>query len=459
MSRASRNGKDELEKLVAIRTAELHLLNSQLQQEIAEHERTALELKKSEEKFRTIADYAYNWEYWLSSKGEYLYNSPSCEGLTGYTAEEFMADSDLLIKSIVHPDDIDKVKEHCACSCYTSKEAQHLIFRIITKKGELRWVAHSCQPVLDSHGRFLGRRASNRNITTLKLIEEHVNRSEERFRLALDASSDGVWDRNLVTDEVFYGENWYHVLGYSDSDAKSNSLTWEKLLHPDDRAKTISAGQNHIKGVTSRYEAEFRMKNKAGEWQWFLSRGKVVERDEDGKPLRFIGTHTDITKNKKIEEELQDIQATLEKKVEERTDQLQEVNTALTVLLKKIEQDKVDLELQILANVAERINPYLEKLKKQSLNAKQTSIVKILALNIQEITSSFTHSVSLNCGKLTPTEIQIANFVKHGMSSKEIAELMNLAPGTISIHRKNLRKKLGISGKKVNLQSYLSSYL
>lgn len=458
MSNASRKTNAELEKLVEKRTAELRLVNKQLQQEIAENKGIALRLRKSEEKFRTIADYTYNWEYWLSPRGEYLYNSPSCEGLTGYTAEEFMADSDLLLKSIVHPDDIDKVKEHYTCSCYTSREAKHIIFRIITKKRELRWVAHSCQPVYDSHGQFLGRRASNRNITTQKLIEEHVYHSEERFRMALDASSDGVWDRNLVTNKVYYGENWYRVLGYSDLDAKNKSLSWEELLHPDDKAKTISAERNHIEGLTCCYEAEFRMRNKAGEWQWFLSRGKVVERDETGKPLRFIGTHTDITKNKKNEAELQNIQATLEKKVEERTAEIQEVNIALKVLLKKIEQDKIDLEQQILANIAERINPYLEKLKNQRLDTNQASIVNIVAANIQEITSSFTHSVSLGNEKLSPTEMQIANLVKHGRSTKEIAELMNLAPGTISIHRKNLRKKLGISRHKVNLQSYLSSY-
>lgn len=458
MNKASLEANEELEKLVEKKTAELERLNKQLQQEIAEHKYTALQCMKSEEKFRTIADYTYNWEYWLSAKGEYIYNSPSCEGLTGYTAEEFMADSDLLLKSIVHPDDIARVKEHCSCSCYTSREANHIVFRIITKKGELRWVAHSCQPVHDSHGQFVGRRASNRNITALKLLEEHVNQSEKRFRLALDASSDGVWDWNLITNETFYGEKWYRVLGYTDGDAKNKSLSWEELLHPDDKAKTISTQQNHIGGVTSHFEAEFRMRNKAGKWQWFLSRGKVVERDESGKPLRFIGTHTDITKNKKIETELQNIQNSLEKKVNERIAEIQEVNIALKVLLKKIEQDKIDVEQQILTNVAVLVTPYLETLQKQRLDGNQASIVNILAANIQEITSSFSHSVSLDHGKLTPKEMQIANLVKHGTSTKEIAEMMNLAPGTISIHRKNIRKKLGISRQKVNLQSYLSSY-
>lgn len=252
---------------------ELNLVKQQLTKMLEEHGDTIFQLKKSEEKFRTIADYTYNWEYWLSPNGDFLYNSPSCEGLTGFSPEEFAADQDLLL-SIIHPDDLNAFQNHREHACYTSGEAQHIVFRIITKDGELRWVAHSCQPVHNSQGQFLGRRGSNRNITALKLIEEQITLSEERFRLALDASSDGVWDRNLVSNEEYCGENWYHVLGYTKLDVKNNALTWEELLHPDDKAKTLVALQQHLDGLTSRYETEFRMRNKAGTWQWFLSRGK-----------------------------------------------------------------------------------------------------------------------------------------------------------------------------------------
>ena len=317
MSDSSPKNKNDKIKLLEKKNDELRMVNQQLKKVVAEHDRIALKLKKSEEKFRTIADYTYNWEYWMNSDGEFLYNSPSCEDLTGYSSEEFMNDPALLM-SIVHPDDLEQFVKHRDHSCYTSREAKHVTFRIITKAGDLRWIAHSCQPVHDSHGHFLGRRASNRNITAQKLAEEEINRSEERFRLALDASSDGVWDRNLVTGKVFYGENWQHVLGYTEEDIKNKSLEWEELLHPDDKHKAMTAIQNHFEGLTSRYEAEFRMRNKSEEWQWFLSRGKVVERSETSKPLRFIGTHTDITENKKNEIELQNMHDILEKKVGRR---------------------------------------------------------------------------------------------------------------------------------------------
>lgn len=445
-----------MNKLQKEKISELDLVKQHLKKVLEEHGRAILQLKESEEKFRTIADYTYNWEYWLSSEGEILYNSPSSEGLTGYSAEEFISDPDLFL-FIIHPDDQDNFKEHRECACYTSGEAKHIVFRIMTKEGNLRWVAHSCQPVYNSEGQFLGRRASNRNITAQKLTEEQIILSEERLRLALDASSDGVWDRNLISNEEYFGENWHQVLGYTKHDVKTNSLSWDDLLHPDDKPSTLAAMKLHLDGLTPRYESELRMRNKAGEWQWFLSRGKVVERNGAGSPIRFIGTHTDITKNKKAELELQNMQEILERKVAERTKEILEVNIALKVLLKKMGKDKIDLEQKISSNIARLVDPYLEKLQDIKLNAQHRIIVDMLAANLNELTSSFTSTVSSGLDKLTPTELQVANLVKHGKVTKDIAGLMNLAPGTISIHRKNIRKKFGISQQKTNLQAYLSS--
>ena len=134
--------------------------------------------------------------------------------------------------------------------------------------------------------------------------EEALRQSEKRFRLALDATSDGVWDRNPITGEVYYGENWARILGYTLDEIAQENLTWEKLLHPEDKVAAMAKVQDHLDGKTSRYIAEFRMRNKAGNWKWILARGKVVEWDSHNRPLRFVGTHKDITERKRIEEEL-----------------------------------------------------------------------------------------------------------------------------------------------------------
>ena len=288
--------------------------------------------------------------------------------------------------------------------------------------------------------------------------EKALELSEKRFRLALDASSDGVWDWNLIDDKVYYGTNWHRLLGYTDDDMKTTSLSWDTVMHPDDMEKTMVQLEEHIKGRTNRYEIEFRMKRKDGGWQWILSRGKIVEWDQTGKPSRFIGTNVDIARLKNVEKELQNAYSKLDRKVRERTKELEETNIALKVLLQKRNESKKILEQQILDNVTDLIEPYLSKLEKMTLTADQQVLIDILETNIKEITSPFSRDLSLNFTKLTPAEVQVANLVKQGKRTKDIGLLLNLSPGTISIHRKNIRKKLGLTNQRINLQSFLASY-
>ncbi len=148
----------------------------------------------------------------------------------------------------------------------------------------------------------------------------------------------------------------------------------------------------------------------------------------------------------------------LELKVKERTRNLEEANIALTVLLKKRDKDKKRLEEQVLANTKELIIPYLEKLNKTHLTRDQRSCLEIVDKNLKELTSPFIRSLSSKFLKLTPAELQVANLIRHGMTTKEIATTLNLSVETINNHRKHIRKKSGITNKKINLQTILSSF-
>ena len=287
------------------------------------------------------------------------------------------------------------------------------------------------------------------------LVEQELVASESRFRLALDASSNGVWDRNLVTGEVYFGENWHRTLGYADGN-EIGGETFESLLHPDDRPQVLALREAHAQGKTDRYEAEFRIRNKAGDWQWMLSRGQAVVRDAQGRALRVIGTHTDITRLKQVEAELEHARADLERRVRERTEELYQANTALTVLLKKREGDQAILAEQVMANTAKLVEPFLDRLADSGLTGTQRELVDILRANIKELTSPFARDFSNKLIHLTPVEIQVANLIKLGKRTKEIAAIMHLSPGTISIHRKNIRRKLELTHRKTNLQTMLS---
>lgn len=289
-----------------------------------------------------------------------------------------------------------------------------------------------------------------------RIAEAQLRASENRFRLALDAASNGVWDRNLLTGEVYYGTNWQHTLGYGGDSAISGAPAFEDLVHPDDLERVLAQREAHIRGETPRYEVEYRIRNTAGEWLWMLSKGQTVEWDAQGKAQRIVGTITDITRLKEIEAELKQIQTDLEWRVVERTAELSESNVALNVLLKKREEDREILAEQVLSNTSKLVEPFFDRLNESQLTEQQRILVDIIRTNIRELTSPFASTYSSKLIRLTPAEMQVANMVKQGKRSKEIAEIMHLSPGTVNIHRKNIRKKLNIAHQKTNLQTLLS---
>ena len=159
----------------------------------------------------------------------------------------------------------------------------------------------------------------------------------------------------------------------------------------------------------------------------------------------------DITELKRSEAELKESKEELESK----RSSLEEANAALRFLLKQREGDKRDLEERVLFNMKELVLPYMEKLKKSGLNARQISFADVLVSNIHDITSSFANRLSSRFTNLSPMEIQIADLIKQGKTSKEIADIFSLSVRTIETHRRNMRKKTGIKNKKTNLRTHL----
>jgi PAS domain S-box-containing protein len=145
------------------------------------------ELRRSEERFRTLADFTYDWEYWLDPDGAYVYVSPSCERITGYRAGEFQKDPKLL-ETIIHPDDRGTVWMHLREEPIEGSVVHPVRFRIITRGGEERWLEHVCQPVYGSKGKYLGRRGSNRDITERRRAEEALEEQAREQAVAAERS-------------------------------------------------------------------------------------------------------------------------------------------------------------------------------------------------------------------------------------------------------------------------------
>lgn len=174
-------------------------------------------------------------------------------------------------------------------------------YQRITPRGEL-WFELSIAKKTDSdpkNPRFI---VLSRDITERKNYETQLSESEVRWKLAIEGMGDGIWDWDIPTNTIEYSTPWRRLFGYSDTDKLPASYE-ERMarIHPDDTKLVRTTLQGYLDGKTNHYLIEYRLKCKNGEYKWISSRGLVVNRDNDGKPLRMIGTHTDITERKNTE--------------------------------------------------------------------------------------------------------------------------------------------------------------
>jgi len=183
---------------------------------------------------------------------------------------------------------------------------------------------------------------------------------------------------------------------------------------------------------------------------WYYMR---AIRMSDTKPVRVIISHEDITALKLVEEALRESR----EKLQDQKQRLEEANIALKVLLKHRENDKLELEKNVLTNVKALVLPYVEKLKEIPLKPRNKTLVEIIENHLKDIISPLLQKFSNAQIILTPQEIKVVALIKYGKSSKEIADILTISETTVNFHRKNLRKKFGLKNRQMNLRSYLIS--
>lgn len=174
--------------------------------------------------------------------------------------------------------------------------------------------------------------------------KEALRISEERYNLALEAVNDGVWDWHIPSGKTYFDARYFTISGYKPNEFTHDFSEWEKRIHPDDLSKAKEAIQSQLSIGSQGFDIEFRFKRKEGEWMWIRGRGKVVERDVKGSPIRMVGTHTDITDKKLIEQELVDYKNNLEFVVQERTEELEATNEELTSINEELLDKRNELE-------------------------------------------------------------------------------------------------------------------
>nr|WP_315244265.1 PAS domain-containing protein [uncultured Flavobacterium sp.] len=244
--------------------------------------------------FQFIIDVDNNYSFPLFSK--------SIEEIFELSTSDFSNNIKSAISERIHPSDRDLFFQSFV-KARKQVSGWEVEFRGILPEKGLRWFIISSKSELSSDGKvsFFGHLS---DITELKDKELKLRISEERFQFALEASTTGVWDWNMLTNKVFYSSLSLKILELESADVLDDPERWDQIVHPDDLPKYYSDIQDHFENKIPYYENYHRVMTSSGNYKWILDRGKVIERDEQGKPLRVIGTHTDISVQKEKELEL-----------------------------------------------------------------------------------------------------------------------------------------------------------
>jgi PAS domain S-box-containing protein len=411
--------------------------------DVTERKQAEEMLRQSEDRFRSLVETTSDWIWEVDRNGVYTYASPKVKDLLGYEPQEVIGKTPF---DFMPPKEARRIAHE-----FTAILESQRPFKILEnvnrhKDGRSVLLETSGVPIFDVSGQLCGYRGIDRDITERKRAEKALRTQTIRNELILQTAMDSFCVIDVDGKILEANPAASVISGYSREELIGMNLRdLEAVENPRETTR-------HIKKVgregSDRFETRHRCKD-----------GRIVDLEvstnfiEMGEERFFFSFFRDITERKRAEQALRE----RERELEIKTSNLEEVNTALRVLLKRRGEDKAELEEKVLFNVKELVMPYVEKLKKRGLNERQKACVGILEANLNDIVSPFSRTLSSIYLNLTPMQMEVANLVKHGKTTKEIAEFMNLSSRTIDTHRDNIREKLGIKNKKANLRTHLLS--
>jgi len=426
----------------AIRWSDGRMVRYEMAIDIHECKQAEEALRESEENYRSLVENISEVIYEIDRRDIITYVSPAVESLAGYIPSEIIGRD---FTEFVAEEDLEHVKkrfEEAVAGQFKPTE-----YRLPGKHGVHIWVRAFTRPVLQGDA-VVGLKGMLLDITEYKEAERALRESEARYRELVETMNEGftIVDEHKV--RTYANQRLSEMLGYDVSEIigvsatkpldEPNTMIWEEQF------------KKRMKGDSASYEIKWKKKD-GTKVPTIVSPRPLF--DSEGNFRGSFAVITDISDLKRAEQELKQ----REKELKVKTTNLEETNAALKVLLETRERDKAELEQKVLFNIKELINPYVEKLKRTKLDGRQATYLNILESNLSSIASSFSHSLHFKYASLTPSEIQIAGLIQDGKTTKEIADLLNLSSRTIESHRKNIRRKMGLTDKKMNLRTTLMS--
>ncbi len=288
------------EELEIARLASLNLIED-LKEEIADRTQIEKELKESEATLAAAQQIAkmgsWDWDM-ISNTSKW---SDEMWRVLDISPDTYDGSPDFILR-VIHPDDVERVVKSMS-SVSPSGILDPIEYRVIHNDGSVHNICAEGRIVFDETGRAIRNFGTVQDITERKHSEEELLKSQERFDLAMKASTDGLFDWNLETNSIYYAPAWKKMLGYEDHELPNDFSVWETTTDPEDVKNSWELQQKLISKQIDRFVLEFKMKHKDGHWVDILSRAGAIFNDS-GKAIRIVGTHTDITERKLAEEAL-----------------------------------------------------------------------------------------------------------------------------------------------------------
>lgn len=302
----------------------------------------------------------------------------------------------------------------------------------------------------DKEGPTLHTAGTQRQITDTKIAEQNLAESETNFRRLIELTTDIVWEVDDQERFTYISPRFNDVTGYNQADVIGH--TPYTFLMEKEAGSTEAAFRQLKKRKASFAFVENRLRCRNGMEVIFENNGYPLF-DAKGKLWGYRGVFRDVTERRRAEDELK--QKDLDLK--EANANLREVNAALRAIMEHHEKDKQEMEDKFLNNINKLIRPYIDKIKQTKIDEYQAACLNMMEKNLMNVISPFVMQLSQQHINLTPREIQVANHIREGRTSKEIALVMNVSASAVELHRNHIRNKLGISKKKINLRSHLIS--
>ncbi|MFZ2799456.1 MAG: PAS domain S-box protein [Syntrophorhabdus sp.] len=407
--------------------------------DITERKRSEVMLMESEKRYRNLVENALVGVYQTNLDGDVLYLNNTCLHMLGFAT-------------------LEDAKSGGSPSFYKNREDRKLFLEFIKQNKkvsnyEVEFVTHSGYPLHI----LLSATLESDTITGMMMdITEHkqkdlaLQESEARYRLLAENVSDIILMMDMDLNFTYISPSIERLRGPEPGHVPLRSL--RDALTASSYDVVINVFLEEIAKEHEGQSDPFRFRVLELEYVRYDGTTRWVEvkasflRNADGLPTNILCVVRDITHRKEAEKELK-----------MKSLRLEEVNTALKVLLEQREKDRAELEDNILLNVRKLILPYVESLKQRHLDEEQKIYLDVLETNLQNIVSPFAKKLTLIQERLTPAEIRVADFIRDGKTVKEIAGAFGISESAINVHRHHIRSKLGLTNRKINLRTYLLS--